>query len=308
MNLNRTGSIWNRENRNGINQNWGEIEDGLNTLISFTEGFDGSKLLERTANLFNKNEAGYGAVHSASGEVRNPDDGFRNTGFIKVDPRTTYRMNQTMGLGAQYDGNFNYVAPISTSGDTIHTHANTRYVMVSVSAARLDTTMFYKGSEYKSYEPYGFRPSQLTASNALTINRGADFPLLPNGWNKQNSGTINEVAKNAILDAEVFGAIPGRIYRLAFVANGHLRDDVPHYGITIQEEDLNTGAIRIVNNYITDAGVKRSNGIDTITQGNDEMMFSVTVDRKVISDSSTPLFLNMNHSPAAYIDPNRYSF
>ena len=142
----------------------------------------------------------------------------------------------------------------------------------------------------------------------MTINRGADFPLLPNGWNKQNSGTINEVAKNAILDAEVFGAIPGRIYRLAFVANGHLRDSVPHYGITIQEEDLNTGAIRIVNNYITDAGVKRSNGIDMITQGNDEMMFSVTVDRKVISDSSTPLFLNMNHSPAAYIDPNRYSF
>lgn len=308
MNLNRTGSIWNRENRNGINQNWGEIEDGLNTLISFTEGFDGSKLLERTANLFNKNEAGYGAVHSASGEVRNPDDGFRNTGFIKVDPHTTYRMNPTMGLGAQYDGNFNYVAPINTSGDTIHTHANTRYVMVSVSAAQIDTTMFYKGSGYKSYEPYGFRPSPLTTSNALTINRGADFPLLPNGWNKQNSGTINEVAKNAILDAEVFGAIPGRIYRLAFVANGHLRNNVPHYGITIQEEDLNTGAIRIVNNYITDAGVKRSNGIDTITQGNDEMMFSVTVDRKVISDSSTPLFLNMNHSPASYIDPNRYSF
>lgn len=308
MNLNRTGSIWDRENRNGINQNWGEIEDGLNTLISFTEGFDGSKLLERTANLFNKNEAGYGAVHSASGEVRNPDDGFRNTGFIKVDPHTTYRMNPTMGLGAQYDGNFNYVAPISTSGDTIHTHANTRYVMVSVSAAQIDTTMFYKGSGYKSYEPYGFRPSPLTTSNALTINRGADFPLLPNGWNKQNSGTINEVAKNAILDAEVFGAIPGRIYRVAFIANGHLRDNVPHYGITIQEEDLNTGAIRIVNNYITDAGVKRSNGIDTITQGNDEMMFSVTVDRKVISDSSTPLFLNMNHSPAAYIDPNRYSF
>ena len=306
MNLNRTGSIWDRKNRNGINQNWEEIEDGLNTLVSFTEGFDGSKLLERTANLFNKDEAGYGSIKSSTGNVN--DDTFRNTGFIAVDPDTTYRMNPTMGLGAMYDRDYNFVGAINTAGETIRTTDETRYVRVSVSTAQIDTTMFYKGSAYKSYEPYGFRPSQLTASNALTINRGADFPLLPNGWLGQNSGTINEVARNAILDAEVFGAIPGRIYRLAFVANGHLRDNVPHYGITIQEEDLNTGAVRIVNNYITDAGVKRSNGIDTITQGNDEMMFSVTVDRKVISDSSTPLFLNMNHSPAAYIDPNRYSF
>src|SRR5699024_279476 len=214
----------------------------------------------------------------------------------------------TMGLGAMYDRDYNYVGEINTSGDTIRTTDDTRFIRVSLSSSQIDTTMFYKGSEYKSYEPYGFRPSQLTASNALTINRGADFPLLPHGWNKQNSGTINEVAKNASLDAEVFGAIPGRIYRLAFLANGHLRDNVPHYGITIQEEDLNTGTIRIVNNYHTDPGVKRSNGIDTITQGNDEMMFSVTVDRKVSSDSVTTTFLNMQHSPASYNDPNRYSF
>lgn len=287
---------------------------GIALLNYISSGFDGTKLIEPTANLFNKAQAGYGAVHSVSGEVRNPDDGFRNTGFIPVEPDTTYRMNPTMGLGAMYDENYNYVGAINTAGDTIRTTDKTRYVRVSVSSGSFNTSMFYKGSEAKSFEEYGFKPSPLiiddsSTSDGLTINRGKDYPIKSVAWSGNTPSNIHQSVKDAVLDAKVFGAIPGKWYRLAFISNGHPRDGVPTYGITIQEQDIASGNTRIVTNYIYNTDVKKgSDGIDTVIQGDDEMMFSVTIDRKVISDSASPNFLNFNNSPTAIIDPSKYSF
>ena len=305
MDLNRTDSLWNRQNRNGINQNWGKIENDVNALKSFTEGFDGSKLLERTANMFNKDQAGYGSINPSTGEARS--DGFRNTGFIKVDPDTIYRMNPSLGMGAMYNKEYDYVAPINTPDNTVRTTLETMYVRVSVSGSQMDSTMFYKGSEHKPYEPYGFKPTAATSADSLTINRGKDHPLNPFGWSGSTSGTIHEVAKNAILDAQVYGALPNKVYRLAFVANGNERDGTLHYSITVQEQNVGGGGTRIVTNYIDHVGVKGSDGIDTIMQGNDDIMFKVVVDRKVISDSSSPTFLNLQNSANAIIKETNYN-
>src|SRR5699024_7077718 len=143
MDLNRTESQWNRDNRNKMNENWEMIEQDVVSFGKFIEGFDGSQLLERTANMFNKDQAGYGSINPSTGEARS--DGFRNTGFIKVDPDTIYRMNPSLGMGAMYNKEYDYVAPINTPDNTVRTTLETMYVRVSVSGSQMDRTMFYKG-------------------------------------------------------------------------------------------------------------------------------------------------------------------
>lgn len=305
LKLNRLGSIWDRTQLLEQNENIDKTE-------RFLSKFDGTRLLEQTANLFNKAQAGYGSVDQNTGKVN--EDGFRNTGFIKVEPDTVYRMNPKMGVGAMYDENLNYVAAISTAGDTIRTTVNTRYVRISVSGSTLDTTMFYKGSTQKSYVEYGFKPSPLimddtSIKNELTINQGQIYPLK---LHQLGSGELKiaELHKNAVLDAKVYGAIPGKIYRLTYVSNGYVNSKVggETWGITVVEMNKDGSDERIVTNYNEHPGERGSAGIDTIIQYESDMVFSVTVDRKVISESNIPTHMNLSTSPNVIIAPSKYSF
>lgn len=150
--------------------------------------------------------------------------------------------------------------------------------------------------------------SEKIVFDSLTMNSGKVYPLK---LHQLGSGDlrISDLHKEAILDAKVFGAIPGKVYRLAFVSNGFVRPEgFATWGITVAEYNEDGTEGRIVTNYIDHPGKKGSDDIDTIIQGNDEMMFSVTVDRRVISNSPIPTHMNLSTSPNTIIDPSKYSF
>ena len=150
--------------------------------------------------------------------------------------------------------------------------------------------------------------SEKIVFDSLSMNRGKVYPLKLHQLGSGNL-RISDLHKEAILDAKVFGAIPGKVYRLAYVSNGFVRTDGEvTWGITVTEHNEDGTEGRIVTNYIDHPGKKGSDGIDTIIQGNDEMMFSVTVDRRVISDSNIPTHMNLSTSPNTIIDPSKYSF
>ena len=150
--------------------------------------------------------------------------------------------------------------------------------------------------------------SEKIVFDSLSMNRGKVYPLK---LHQLGSGDlkISDLHKEAILDAKVFGAIPGKVYRLAYVSNGFVRTNGEvTWGITVTEHNEDGTGSRIVTNYTDHPGKKRSDDIDTIIQGNDEMMFSVTVDRRVITNSSIPTHMNLSTSPNVIIDPSKYSF
>lgn len=328
MELNRTGSIWNRDNRNGINTNWVLLE-------SFLKEFDGTRLMEVSYNLFDKSRAGDGSINSANGTVNS--DGFKNTGFIALKPNTTYQTT-TSGAGALYDINQQFVRGISSSTNNFTTSSNEYFYRATVGTYQLDTFMIHEGTELKPYMPYGVRPAPLIIApelqekideamvtfegiDGLTINRGKDFPLKSVQLGSQAPVEISEHAKNVILDAKVSGAKPDMYYRLTFVSNGHEQGGKPRYGITLGEyrksdgwrerwvftyNDANTPENQ--QNYNIEKG---SDGIDTIIAVRDDIVVSVTVDRAAITASTNPTFLNLNsgigNSPSAIIDPSNYS-
>ena len=158
--------------------------------------------------------------------------------------------------------------------------------------------------------------------DSLTINKAKDYPLKSVALETTQPAAIAQLTRAAILDAKVFGAVLGRYYRVSFIANGHIANDKERYGITLEERDITTGErTRWIFTYNDDenpgnsqnANVQKlSDNIDTIIVDNGEIAASITVDRKAISDSTSPTFLNLNAgagvSPTAIIDPSNYSF
>src|SRR5699024_2875303 len=139
-----------------------------------------------------------------------------------------------------------------------------------------------------------------------------------------NTGTVSEAAKNAILDAKVFGARIGYYYKLTMIANGYESNGKKRWGITLEERSIENfettgGTNRFIFIYNNDSTAgnddnanyqKGNDGIDTITVDNGEIACSVTVDRSVISNTGQGLFLNLAsfHAPTAIIDPSNYFF
>ena len=158
--------------------------------------------------------------------------------------------------------------------------------------------------------------------DSLTMNRAKDFPLKSVALETTQPTAIAQLTRAAILDAKIFGAVLGRYYRVSFIANGHIANGKERYGITLEERDISTGErTRWIFTYNDDETPKNSqnanvqklsDNIDTIIVDNGEIAASITVDRKVISDSTSPTFLNLNAgagvSPTAIIDPSNYSF
>ena len=328
MKLERTDSIWNRDNRNSINTNWGRLE-------SFLKEFDGTRLMEVSYNLYNKENSGSGSISNSTGEVNN--DGFKNTGFIALKPNTTYQTTSS-GSGALYGINQDFKRGLGSSITTFTTTSSEYFYRTTLGNSQLDTFMIHEGAELKPYMAYGVRPAPLIIApelqekideamvtfegiDGLTINRGKDFPLKSVQLGSQDPVEIAEHTKNVILDAKVSGAKPDMYYRFTFVSNGHEQGGKPRYGITLGEyrksdgfrerwvftyNDANTPENQ--QNYNIEKG---SDGIDTIIAVREDIVVSVTVDRAAITASSNPTFLNLNsgigNSPSAVIDPSNYS-
>ena len=157
----------------------------------------------------------------------------------------------------------------------------------------------------------------------LEENKGVDYPLRNMRFNG-NTGTVSEAAKNAILDAKVFGARIGYYYKLTMIANGYESNGKKRWGITLEERSIENfettgGTNRFIFIYNNDSTAgnddnanyqKGNDGIDTITVDNGEIACSVTIDRNVISNIGQGLFLNLAtpHAPTAIIDPSNYFF
>ena len=328
MKLNRTGSIWNRDNRNGINTNWVRLE-------SFLKEFDGTRLMEVSYNLFDKSRAGDGSISSVNGSVNS--DGFKNTGFIALKPNTTYQTT-TSGAGALYDINQNFKRGLGSSVTTFTTTSSEYFYRATLGVYQLDTFMIHEGDALLPYMPYGVRPAPLIIDenlkklieeanetfevmDGLTINRGKDYPLKSVQLGSQEPVEIAEHVKNVVLDATVSGAEPDKYYRITFVANGIVQGGEPRYGISAGEYRKSDGwRTRWVFTY-NDASTpenqqnynieKHSDGIDTIIADRGDLVISVTVDRQAITNSSNPTFLNLNsgigNSQSAVIDPSTYT-
>ena len=328
MKLNRTGSIWNRDNRNGINTNWVRLE-------SFLKEFDGTRLMEVSYNLFDKSRAGDGSISSVNGSVNS--DGYKNTGFIALKPNTTYQTTSS-GAGALYDINQNFKRGLSSSVTTFTTTSSEYFYRATLGVYQLDTFMIHEGDALLPYMPYGVRPAPLIIDenlkklieeanetfevmDGLTINRGKDYPLKSVQLGSQEPVEIAEHVKNVVLDATVSGAEPDKYYRITFVANGIVQGGEPRYGISAGEYRKSDGwRTRWVFTY-NDASTpenqqnyniqKGSDGIDTIIADRGDLVISVTVDRQAITNSSNPTFLNLNsgigNSPSAVIDPSTYT-
>ena len=328
MKLNRTGSIWNRDNRNGINTNWVRLE-------SFLKEFDGTRLMEVSYNLFDKSRAGDGSISSVNGSVN--DDSFKNTGFIALKPNTTYQTTAS-GAGALYDINQNFKRGLGSSVTTFTTTSSEYFYRATLGVYQLDSFMIHEGDALLPYMPYGVRPAPLIIDenlkklieeanetfevmDGLTINRGKDYPLKSVQLGSQEPVEIANHVKNVVLDATVSGAEPDKYYRITFVANGIVQGGEPRYGISAGEYRKSNGfRTRWVFTY-NDASTpenqqnynieKHSDGIDTIIADRGDLVISVTVDREAITNSSNPTFLNLNsgigNSPSAVIDPSTYT-
>ena len=328
MKLNRTGSIWNRDNRNGINTNWVRLE-------AFLKEFDGTRLMEVSYNLFDKSRAGDGSISSVNGSVNS--DGYKNTGFIALKPNTTYQTTSS-GAGALYGINQDFKRGLSSSVTTFTTTSSEYFYRATLGVYQLDTFMIHEGDALLPYMPYGVRPAPLIIDenlkklieeanetfevmDGLTINRGKDYPLKSVQLGSQEPVEIAEHVKNVVLDATVSGAEPDKYYRITFVANGIVQGGEPRYGISAGEYRKSDGwRTRWVFTY-NDASTpenqqnynieKHSDGIDTIIADRGDLVISVTVDRQAITNSSNPTFLNLNsgigNSPSAVIDPSTYT-
>ena len=328
MKLKRTGAIWDRTNRNGINTNW-------DLLQSFIQNFDGQRLLEVSYNLFNKENVGDGSVNQTTGDIN--DDNFKNTGFIILSPNTTYTTS-AKGAGVLYDINQNRSRALNSSTTTFTTNENEYYFRTTLGESQVDTFIIHEGTELLPYKPYGVIPSPLIIAPELqdkideamilfneidgsTINRGKDYPLKSVKLGTQEPVEIADIVKDAVLNASVSGAKPGMYYRLTFVSNGHVQHGQPRYGITVGEYRISDGWrerwLFVYNDQSMPENQqnfniqKNSDEIDTIIAVRDDIVVSVTVDRSLITNSSNPTFLNLNvgatASPSAVIDPSTYT-
>ena len=328
MKLNRTGSIWNRDNRNGINTNWVRLE-------SFLKEFDGTRLMEVSYNLFDKSRAGDGSISTVNGSVGS--DGFKNTGFIALKPNTTYQTT-AKGAGALYDINQQFVRGVNSSTTSFTTNSNEYFFRATLGIYQLDTFMIHEGDALLPYMAYGVRPAPLIIDenlkklieeanetfevmDGLTINRGKDYPLKSVQLGSQEPVEIPEVVQNIILGATVSGAEADKYYRLTFVANGIVQGGEPRYGLTVQEHRKSDGwrtrFVFIYNDASTPENQqnynikKGSDGIDTIIADRGDLVISVTVDRQAITNSHNPTFLNLSsgasNAPSAVIDPAVYT-
>ena len=330
FNLARYGSVWDLSQRREQNKN-------LDIIESFLKRFDGTRLMDISYNLFNKDKAGDGSINNVDGSVRS--DGFKNTGMISIKPNTYYTVKPNIANGAFYDVDGKYIKGTTTSSSNpILSPGNASLVRMTLSKSDLDTFMIYEGTEDKPYKPYGVAPHPLLFdqefldevqdareyfenTDALGINYGKDFPLKSVKLGSQQPVAIPQIVKNVILDAKVSGAKSDMYYRLDFVANGIVSKGKARWGINLSERRISDGSLsRHVFLYNSDdlegntqnANVQKlSDGIDTIIVEGNELVVSLTVDRQEISNSSNPTFLNLNsgvaNSPSAVIDRSVYA-
>lgn len=108
-------------------------------------------------NLFDKNNLIEGYRLDSVGSLY-AEPGYSATGFIKVEPNTTYTRSKTgtflsgMECFVEYDSDKNFISR-KTDGNRITTTSETQYIRLSVQTSDIDTMQFEQGSA-TPYVPY----------------------------------------------------------------------------------------------------------------------------------------------------------
>lgn len=287
------GSLWDRGNRNELNRMLEELYSSV-FLFNDGNGFITSKHLADGA--VGNAKIGNGAVTSEK-----LDDGAVTTNKIQGYAVTNSRIAagaidaRTLADNAVVRKNIlnNAVGTLQIADDTISKE--------KMKANSVDHTKL--------------------SVDSVMMNKGKDYPLKSVKLGETSPGNIASTVRNAILDAKVYGANLNMYYRLSFIGNGYESLGRKRYGITVEEIHKSTGLVnKIIFSYNNEsdlgnyqnATISRGGDIDTIIVGNGKYVASITVDRTVISLSSSPEFLSLSsgvgNSPTAIIDPVNYSY
>lgn len=236
MDLNRTDSIWNRENRNGINQNWGEIEGGFRSfsnlsgeLESFIDNFNGENLLEKSYNLFNKNAVVKGRLDGSNGElIVISEEDWVTSEFIPVEPGKRLQIKPAMGITVMYDSDYNYVGQISASSHPMILPNNVRYIRNTMNVDSAEGKYIYLGDNDLPYIEYGYGYSDklINVVQAMIDSQG-DVPEYVNLFDK------NKVVPGQLSNGEVI-TTGGTFHVSDFikVSPGKRLNLLPNFGTT----------------------------------------------------------------------------
>lgn len=236
MNLNRTGSLWNRDNRNGINQNWGKIEDGLRSfsnlsgeIESFIDNFNGENLLEKSYNLFNKNAVVKGRLSPTTGElIVIPEEVWVTSEFIPVDPGKRLQIKPAMGVTVMYDSDYNYVGQVSAAAHPMILPNNVRYIRNTMNADSAEDKYIYLGDNDLPYVEYGYSYSDKLISIIQTmVDSPNDVPEYVNLFDK------NKVEPGQLTNGQVTNIDGGFLVSdFIKVSPGKRLNLLPGFGVT----------------------------------------------------------------------------
>ena len=160
MKLNRTGSLWNRQNRNDINENWATLEGSYKTLQAiedFLEGFDGTQFIKKGRNLFNKDSTTIGEIDVETGEVVTDRGRYVITDYIPVVPGIPLQVKPTSGWVSVYDRSYNFLEMIASATEPKILPSNAAYIRNQMSFSSVDSKYIFQSNDPTlPYDEYGW--------------------------------------------------------------------------------------------------------------------------------------------------------
>lgn len=191
MRLNRTGSIWNRNERININDNWDKLEPIVSSL-------DVGKLIKygfyaNGINMINPNELIKGKyVHYFTGEIRD-NERFYATDFIPVVPGKPYFF-EPMSQFHWYDSDKNSISggsQLTGVTNPLIAPDNAYFIRLTIADYDLNKAMFYQSTEKMPYEPF-VEPIKLMTSDDLksVIERKYNVSQIYQEWLSGNKFPI----------------------------------------------------------------------------------------------------------------------
>lgn len=128
--------------------------------------------LDEYVNLFNKNTLVKGSISSSTGELT--DSGFQSSDYIRIKPGSKIMILDTIGNGAFYDSQRQYIEGINSSNtNPIQAPDNAHYLRTTMGSASVATKMVYMGDKVIPYHEYGGKAnasSSVSGINKITID------------------------------------------------------------------------------------------------------------------------------------------
>lgn len=190
--LNRTGSIWDRNERIKIN-------DNRDKLDKISEMFDVRFMLQNglyidSVNLINTSKViADKYAHYAIGELRD-NTNYSATDFMLINPNRFYRF-EPLNQFAFYDENKQYISggsQLSGVENPLLPPTNARYIRLSILKSDINMAMFYEGTEKKEYE--AFKAPIKIATSADVNNRNQRIYNISQIYHEWKSGNKFPIA------------------------------------------------------------------------------------------------------------------